>query len=254
MRRPRLLTLKRMRLSSQLATPHRMLSVETSAREAGPLRAWTGPPAALDIATVRLPIDIDRVKGFLDPEEGRALYDAALACAGLGPALEVGTYCGKSAVYLGTACRAASGLLFCVDHHRGSEENQPGWDYHDPELWDAEAGAMDTLPVLRRTLREAELEDWAIPVVGRSAVIAKAWRIPLGFLFIDGGHTMEHALNDWRGWTPHLLANGLLAIHDVFPHPADGGRPPFEIYQLALASGLYEEVGAVKSLRLLRKL
>jgi predicted O-methyltransferase YrrM len=203
---------------------------------------------------MQLPLDIDTVKGFLDPAEGRALYDAAVASAGLGPALEVGSYCGKSAVYLGTACRDAGGFLFCVDHHRGSEENQPGWEYHDPELWDAAADAMDTLPFLRTTLRRAGLEDWVAPVVGRSATIARNWATPLGFLFIDGGHTMETALGDWRGWTPHLKAGGTLAIHDVFPDPADGGRPPFEIYQRALASDLYEEVVAIKSLRILRKL
>ena len=203
---------------------------------------------------MKLPIEIDTVKGFLDPEEGRALYDAATATAALGCALEVGSYCGKSAVYLGTACRDAESLLFCVDHHRGSEENQPGWEYHDAELWDDEAGAMDTLPFLRRTLRRAGLEDHAIPVVGRSEIIARAWATPLGFLFIDGGHTMPAALGDWRGWTPHLKTGGLLAIHDVFPDPADGGRPPFEIYQRALASDLYEEVLSIKSLRILRKL
>lgn len=201
-----------------------------------------------------LPIDPQTVKGFLDPEEGRALYDAARAQAPDGPALEIGSYCGKSALYLGTACRDGGGLLFCVDHHRGSEENQPGWEYHDAELWDVEADAMDTLPFLRRTLRRASLEDVVIPVVGRSAIIAKAWATPLSFLFIDGGHTIEHALGDWRGWTPHLKTGGTLAIHDVFPDPADGGRPPFEIYQRALASDLYEEVLAVKSLRVLKKL
>ncbi|MBR7620136.1 class I SAM-dependent methyltransferase [Phenylobacterium sp. 20VBR1] len=202
---------------------------------------------------MKLPIDIDSVKGFMDPAEGAALHDAALACAPLGPCLEIGAYCGKSAVYLGTACQAAGGVLFSVDHHRGSEENQPGWEYHDAQLWDEAANAMDTLPFLRTTLRRAGLEDVVFPVVGRSALIAKAWATPLSFLFIDGGHTMEHALGDWRHWTPHLMAGGTLAIHDVFPDPADGGRPPFEIYQRALASDLYEEVAAVKSLRVLRR-
>ena len=202
---------------------------------------------------MKLPIDIDSVKGFMDPAEGAALYEAALACAPRGPCLEIGAYCGKSAVYLGTACQAAGGVLFSVDHHRGSEENQPGWEYHDAELWDDAANAMDTLPFLRTTLRRAGLEDVVFPVVGRSALIAKAWATPLSFLFIDGGHTMEHALGDWRRWAPHLMAGGTLAIHDVFPDPADGGRPPFEIYQRALASDLYEEVATVKSLRVLRR-
>jgi predicted O-methyltransferase YrrM len=202
---------------------------------------------------MQLPIDIDTVKGFLDPSEGRALYAAALACAPRGACLEIGAYCGKSAVYLGAACKAAGGVLFSVDHHRGSEENQPGWEYHDAELWDDAAGAMDTLPFLRDTLRRAGLEETVFPVVGRSALIAKVWATPLAFLFIDGGHTLEAALGDYRGWTPHLMAGATLAIHDVFPDPADGGRPPFEIYQRALASDLFEEVAAVKSLRVLRR-
>lgn len=201
-----------------------------------------------------LPLDIDQVKGFLDTAEGEALQRAFASGAGLGPGLEIGSYCGKSAVWLGAAAKALGSVYFTVDHHRGSEENQPGWEYHDAELWDAEAGAMDTLPHLRRTLRRAELEDVVIPVIARSATLARLWRTPLGFFFIDGGHTLEAALADYRGWTPHLVQGGILAIHDVFPDPADGGRPPFEIYQRALASDQYEEIEAVKSLRVLRKL
>lgn len=203
---------------------------------------------------MRLPIDPSSVKGFLDPEEGAALHDAARAQAPLGACLEVGSYCGKSALYLGTAARDAGGVLFAVDHHRGSEENQPGWEWHDADLWDGQAGALDSLPSFRETLRRAGLEEHVVPVVGRSAAVARWWRTPLALLFIDGGHTMEAALADWRGWSPHLMPGGVLAIHDVFPDPADGGRPPYEIYLLALASGLFVEERAVRSLRLLRRL
>ncbi|MFP4002682.1 MAG: class I SAM-dependent methyltransferase [Alphaproteobacteria bacterium] len=202
---------------------------------------------------MRLPIDPDTVRGFLDAQEGRALYEAALAGAAHGPCLEVGSYCGKSALYLGTAALEAGGVLFTVDHHRGSEENQPGEEYHDTELWDAAAGAMDTLPLLRGTLRRAGLEEAVIPVVGRSSLVARHWRTPLSLLFIDGGHSMAAAFADYSGWTPHVMQGGTLAIHDVFPDPEDGGRPPYEIYRLALASGLFEETAAVKSLRLLRR-
>ncbi|MEM9939384.1 MAG: class I SAM-dependent methyltransferase [Pseudomonadota bacterium] len=201
-----------------------------------------------------LKLDPADIKGFLDPEEGAALYQAAAKQAGQGPCLEVGGYCGKSAVYLGSACALAGELLFSIDHHRGSEENQPGWEYFDPTVWDEEAGAVDTLPFFRRTIQKADLEGTVVPIVGRSIDIALRWRTPLSLLFIDGGHTMEHALNDFRGWTPHLMQGGVLAIHDVFPDPADGGRPPYEIYQRALASDLYREELAIKSLRLLRRL
>lgn len=203
---------------------------------------------------MKLRIDPATVKGFLDPAEAEALYRHALAGARLGPCLEIGAYCGRSALYLGTACEEAGTVLFSLDHHRGSEENQPGWEWHDPETWDAEAGAMDTLPFFRRNIRRAGLEESVIALVGRSPVIAKHWRTPLGFLFIDGGHGREHAFADYRGWIPHLAPGGLLAIHDVFPNPADGGRPPYEIFCAAAASELFEEIEAVKSLRVLRRL
>jgi predicted O-methyltransferase YrrM len=203
---------------------------------------------------LQLPLDPNDIKGFLAEEEGEALYAAAKQRAPHGTCLEIGGYCGKSALYIGTACAEAQEILFSVDHHRGSEENQPGWEYFDETLWDEEAQALDTLPIFRRTIRQANLEGTVVPIVGRSIDIANRWRTPLSFLFIDGGHTMEHALNDYRGWTPHLMGGGLLAIHDVFPDPADGGRPPYEIYQRALASDLFVEDAAIQSLRILRRL
>ncbi len=200
---------------------------------------------------MRLPIDIESVKGFLDPAEGEALYQAAFARAPHGACLEIGSYCGKSTVWLGAACQDAGGVLYTIDHHRGSEEMQPGWEHHDPETWDAKAGAMDTLPFLRDTLRRAGLEECVVPMVGRARVIARHWTMPLSFLFVDGGHTMENALADYHGFAHHVMPGGMLAIHDVFPDPRDGGRPPFEIFRMALASGHFIESGAVKSLRIL---
>lgn len=203
---------------------------------------------------MKLPIDIDAVKGFMPEDEGLALAEAAVAAPEAMPALEIGSYCGKSTVYIGTALKARGGTLFTIDHHRGSEENQPEWEHHDPETWDDEAGAMDTLPFLRRTLRLAGLEDVVVPIVGASAHIARHWRTPLGFLFIDGGHSIEPALADYRSWTPFVSSGGTLAIHDVFEDPADGGQAPFEIYKMALASGLFRETQRVGSLRLLGRL
>jgi predicted O-methyltransferase YrrM len=191
-------------------------------------------------------------RGFMPPDEGLALYDAAVAVAVDGPLLEVGSYCGKSSVYLGAAARERGRLLFALDHHRGSEENQPGWEWHEPDLVDPAVGLMDTLPWFRRTVYEAGLESTVVAVVGQSPAVARAWATPLAFLFVDGGHGEEPARLDYELWTPHVLPGGLLAIHDVFPDPADGGRPPYEqIYLPALASGRFREVGATGSLRVL---
>ena len=193
--------------------------------------------------------------GFMPHEEGMALHRAASVAAPVGPLLEIGSYCGKSAVYLGAAARAAGVVLFTVDHHRGSEENQAGWEHHDPALVDPETGRMDTLPEFRRTIERAGLEDVVIAVVGPSETVGRHWRTPLGLVFIDGGHGSEPAHRDYETWTPHVARGGLLAIHDVFPDPADGGRPPYELYCRALASGAFEELSELGegSLRVLRR-
>jgi predicted O-methyltransferase YrrM len=196
-----------------------------------------------------------RTKGFMPTDEGDALHEAGLVAArsGLGPMCEIGSYCGKSAIYLGAAARAGATVLYSVDHHRGSEENQAGWDHHDTEVVDPATGRMDTLPFFRRTLVEAELEDAVIGVVGNSPTIAANWATPLSLLFIDGGHGAEPAWADYKGWTPHIAAGGWLAIHDVFPNPEDGGRPPYELYRHALDNDGFIEVSATGSLRVLRR-
>jgi predicted O-methyltransferase YrrM len=196
--------------------------------------------------------------GFMPAAEGLALCETAQAYAAVGPVLEVGSYCGKSAIYLAAGVRGARARgvrqqVVTVDHHRGSEEHQPGWEYHDPSLTDPATGRIDTLPRLRATLAVAGVEDDVIAIVGRSADVARLWRTPLGMLFIDGGHSDAAAQSDYAGWAPWVAPGGVLAIHDVFPDPADGGRPPFLIYQRALASGAFTEVRHVGSLRVLKR-
>ncbi|MFI6898367.1 class I SAM-dependent methyltransferase [Streptomyces sp. NPDC050256] len=193
-------------------------------------------------------------KGFMPVVEGLALYAAAAEAAVLGlPLLEVGTYCGRSTILLADAARAAGVTALTVDHHRGSEEQQPGWEYHDPTVVDPEVGRMDTLPTFRRTLHAAGLEDHVVALVGRSPQVAAVWGGRLGLVFIDGGHTDEHANGDYEGWAPHVAEGGLLVIHDVFPDPAHGGQAPYRVYLRALASGAFTEISVTDSLRVLRR-
>jgi len=191
--------------------------------------------------------------GFMPDDEGLALHAAALDAAGRGPMVEIGTYCGKSSIYLAAAARARGSVVFTVDHHRGSEENQPGQLYHDERFADPLSGGLDTLPEFRRTMTRAGLDDCLVAVIGRSEVVARHWHHPLGGLFIDGGHSEVAAQADYACWSPHVVAGGLLLIHDVFPDPADGGRPPYNVYLRALGSGAFVEEPGCGSLRVLRR-
>jgi hypothetical protein len=195
-------------------------------------------------------------RGFMPADEGDGLWDAGIR-AGLAvpdrPFLEIGSYCGKSSIWLGAAARHSGTVLYALDHHRGSEENQPGWEWHEPDLVDPAVGRIDTLPHFRRTVHDAGLEGSVVALVGNSPTVGRHWTTPLALLFIDGGHGTDPAHRDFELWTPHVAPGGLLCIHDVFPDPADGGRPPFEIYERALHSRQFIDVRAVGSLRVLQR-
>jgi MMP 1-O-methyltransferase len=192
-------------------------------------------------------------KGFMPEDEGALLHRTALAHLGEGPALEIGSYCGKSAIWLGSAARSTGSTVFTLDHHRGSEENQAGWEHHDASLVDDESGLMDTLPVFRRTIERAGLEEEVVAVVGRSTTVARHWRTPLALLFIDGGHAEVHAQNDYAGFARWVQPGGVLVIHDVFERPEDGGQAPFHVWQRAVDGGAFTPADTVGSMRVLAR-
>jgi predicted O-methyltransferase YrrM len=203
---------------------------------------------------LKLPININKVKGFLDPKEGDALYSYAKQYSISGSCLEIGSYCGKSAVYLGMAVKENGQKLYSVDHHKGSEEQQPGEEYFDPDLKSKDGDGIDTLPFFLDTIEKSKLQSFVIPIVSTSEEANEDLDINFDMIFIDGGHSEEAAQKDYDLWTDRINIGGILAIHDVFPNPKDGGRPPYNIYIKALESGNFEELEVVKSLRLLRKI
>ena len=195
----------------------------------------------------------DDVRGFLPDHEGQQLFEWARQVSPIGPLLEIGSYCGRSTIWLGQAAKAHDTVVFALDHHRGSEEHQPGESHHDEALVDT-SGRFDSFGEFRRNIAAAGLEDTVIPIVAISETVGLHWQGGLGMVFVDGGHSLDAALADYRTWAPHVLPGGILAIHDVFPDPADGGQAPFTIWQLATQSGLFEPLGTEDTLRGLRRL
>ena len=196
---------------------------------------------------------IDETRGFMPPDEGLALHAAAVEHLQGGVAVEIGTYCGKSTIYLAHAASVTGSTVVTIDHHRGSEEQQPGWEYHDASLVDPELGLMDTLPFARRAIAASGLEESVVVVVGRSSAVSRWWTTPVDLVFVDGGHTDEAAQADFRGWAPHVRLGGALVIHDVFPDPADGGQAPYRIYRQAIDGGEFVERSVTGSLRVLQR-
>jgi predicted O-methyltransferase YrrM len=193
------------------------------------------------------------VKGFLDEAEARRLYMIALEASKFAPCLEIGSYCGKSAIFLGTACKENNAVLFSIDHHTGSEEQQPGQEYFDSALLDKETGKIDTLRLFRKTIDDFDLGNTVVPVVGRSEVIGRAWNMQLSLIFIDGSHAYESVLNDYQIWAKHILPGGYLVFHDIFPDPVQGGQAPYLVYQKAASSELYDVQPLFKSLGVLKR-
>ena len=199
-----------------------------------------------------IPPFISEVKGFLDEEEGLRLFELASEACSLGPCLEIGSFCGKSTVYLGVACKIKGKTLFSIDHHQGSEEQQPGQPYFDADLIDSKSGLINSFPYFRAIIRKAGLDEVVVPIVTKSQVAARDWATPLGLVFIDGGHSYETVITDYKCWYPHLILGGFLVFHDIFLDPAEGGQAPHEVYKLALASGQFEELPMTKTLGALR--
>lgn len=192
-------------------------------------------------------------KGFLQMEEGTRLFHLAKEASLLGPCLEIGSYCGKSTLFIGGGCKENDSILFSIDHHYGSEEQQPGEAYFDPDLLDPAMGRLNTFNYFRSTLSNGGLEDIVVPMVCPSHVASRAWSIPLAMVFIDGGHALETVLQDYRCWSGHIVSGGFLVFHDIYPDPADGGQAPYQVYQQALASGLFQARAMTGSLGVLER-
>ena len=192
------------------------------------------------------------VRGFLPDDEGALLHQLALEAAALGPVLEIGSYCGRSTIWLAEAARQLDSVVLALDHHRGSEEHQPGEMFHDQALLD-DMGRLDTLREFRRNIANAGLEDHVIALVANSRAAAHWWQGDFGMVFIDGGHSLDAAINDWNTFGTRVAPGGILAIHDVFPDSGEGGQAPYTVWRMALDSGLYEAIGQQDSLRALRR-
>ena len=190
---------------------------------------------------------LNSLKGFMPSHEGLALTKWAEEFSTYGPALEIGTFGAKSALYIATGSSVHNQLVYTIDHHSGSEEHQLGEEYFDRTIYDEELGRVNTVPLMQSNLQQFDESRWVIPILADANSIAPSWGTELGLLFIDGSHTETSAMNDYENWCSKLHPQGGLVIHDIYEKPEDGGQAPYLIYQKALAEGfqLHERVDTI---------
>ena len=186
---------------------------------------------------------IEKIKGFMPPHEGEVLIKWASKFSIKGVIMEIGTYCGKSSIYLSVGAKKNNQIVFTLDHHLGSEEHQINEEYFDKEIYDYSEKRVNTLPLLIQNINHFKIEN-IVPIISESTKASINWDTNLGILFIDGGHSFESANNDYLCWEPKIIKGGALIIHDIFENPSDGGQAPYEIYQKALKNNykVYERV------------
>ena len=193
---------------------------------------------------------LNNLKGFMPQHEGEALAKWAQRFSTMGPALEIGTFGGKSSLYIAAGSSMNEQLVFTIDHHKGSEEHQTGEEYFDPDIYDESLGRVNTVPLMQANFSQFEESKYIIPMITNANLLAPIWVIKLGFLFIDGSHTEISAQNDYANWKTKIVKGGALVIHDIFENPEEGGQAPFLIYQKALEDGfhLHERVDTIACL------
>ena len=194
----------------------------------------------------------DSIKGFLDLNEGIALYEEVKRVSENNFCVEIGSYCGKSTCFIGQACKENKSKLITIDHHKGSEEQQLGELYFDAEVYDEKLGRVNTLPLLEKNLAKFDLEDVVKPLVMDSISASKIVENNADLIFIDGSHTFESAESDYELWKNKIKKGGTLAIHDVYDSEDEGGQAPNKIFKESLNEG-FNFIKRVKSLVLLQK-
>ncbi|MFL2723065.1 MAG: class I SAM-dependent methyltransferase [Gammaproteobacteria bacterium] len=176
------------------------------------------------------------IKGFMPEHEGKALYKWARKFSEYGPLLEIGTYCGKSSMFLSEGAQANNQYVYTIDHHMGSEEHQVNEEYFDIEIFDELSKRINSFPLFLENINNFGIKN-IVPIVNESSLVAESWNSPLAMVFIDGGHSLETAMNDFISWHEKIISGGALVIHDIFENPEDGGQAPYEVYMHALKNG-----------------
>lgn len=118
--------------------------------------------------------------------------------------IEVGSYKGRSALYMGEQIRNSGKdlLFYCVDHFCGSEEHA------DKDFYQT---FLENIAPLSRYIR---------PIKQDSVSASKRFKDgDVFFVFIDASHDYESVKADIQAWLPKIRNGGIIAGHDWHHEP-----------------------------------
>jgi MMP 1-O-methyltransferase len=146
----------------------------------------------------------ERVEGFLSDSEGETLYNLAKNCKGNGVIVEIGSWKGKSTIWLGSGSKAGNKVkVYAIDPHTGSSEHQK----ESEKVW--------TFEEFKKNITNAKVDDIISPIVKTSEEAAKNFNEPIELIFIDGAHEYESVKLDYDLWFPKVLNDGIMAFDDT---------------------------------------
>lgn len=173
-------------------------------------------------------------QGFLSEAEGRLLYRLAKNCRGSGAIVEIGSWKGRSTIWLAFGSKDGAGKkIVAVDPHMSSPEMPQGNSFKE----------------FRQNLKNAGVEEMVEPVVKTSEEAALGFRGKAEFVFIDGDHSYGHAKQDFELWFPKVEEHGVMAFHDTMLVPG----PKKVVHDLVFNSRHFRNIGFVDSITFAEK-
>jgi len=146
---------------------------------------------------------VGKVGGYLTDKEGELLYSLAKNCKGKGVIVEIGSYKGKSTIWLSRGSKAGNKIkVYAIDPHRGS-----------PELREKIQGKIWSYEEFKNNIEKAKVSDIIIPIITTSEEAAKYFEEPVELIFIDGNHSYDHIRLDFKLWFPKVVDCGFMAFH-----------------------------------------
>jgi predicted O-methyltransferase YrrM len=179
-----------------------------------------------------------KIGGWLTDKEGELLFNLAKECKGNGVIVEIGSWKGKSTIWLGKGSHQGKKVkIYAIDPHTGSSEHRK------------DVATVWTFDEFRENMKNAQVADVVEPILKTSAKAAEDFNKPIEFIFIDGAHEYEFVKLDFDLWFPKVINNGVIAFHDTTFWPG----PRKVISEMVCKSKYFKNISFVDSIAFAQK-